>query len=467
MARRTRSWGIGAMLVSACALTGGCSDQPHDPKGDAGADVVVDPQPDGAEGGTPDRLPDTPGPDAPLLDVTTPDRNDGACTADLVWSRDAAKLRLWDGNNGFTGAGPNDCRGATVYEYVPATRSVKQTGCFKMLPVDRAVELSEEENRRLLTQVEALRSTCERPCWADVSTRVLTIENVSACAQSVYSGHEVSGCDGLGLQLPPYIAFEDLARLEGSFGQLVDGICEPDGGNSAAGICLVGDGGSNVCRIGPPPEGGVPRDALEPSDVVADAPPDGSASELTAPILESGPFFTDVDADGSNCAAEPVWNDESVSFTISSSGGFQPPVVDAGCSGHSLVYGFSKEDRTLLRTGCNGGRPVRSEIVLASDQVDQIVVALTALRTTCQKNCGADAPAMSLSTRRCGGQAQGSYQSNFYAGCVGGTLAAPYIDFSHLAALEALLSGIVRASCDDVDAGSAGTCRPHCRQSKR
>jgi len=40
----------------------------------------------------------------------------------------------------------------------------------------------------------------------------------------------------------------------------------------------------------------------------------------------------------------------------------------------------------------------------------------------------------------------------------------PYLDFDDIFSLENLLGGMIASSCDDQDAGGAGTCRPICRQ---
>jgi hypothetical protein len=69
------------------------------------------------------------------------------------------------------------------------------------------------------------------------------------------------------------------------------------------------------------------------------------------------------------------------------------------------------------------------------------VATLTALRTTCEKSCGADAPDATLTVRASG--VETTYKSNFYAGCPGTVVMPPLIAFSDLVALAGQLGMLV------------------------
>jgi hypothetical protein len=86
-----------------------------------------------------------------------------------------------------------------------------------------------------------------------------------------------------------------------------------------------------------------------------------------------------------------------------------------------------------------------------------VVAAAGALRTTCVKSCGADAPDVKLTVRASG--VETTYTSNFYAGCQGGMDMPPFVAFGALGQFQSSLYQIVSRACSP-DAGprDAGTC---------
>jgi hypothetical protein len=268
--------------------------------------------------------------------------------------------------------------------------------------------------------------------------------------QRAYDGDDRSSCS-FG-NPPPYIDFQVLGQLGTTFANTMNAACAPDGGRADAGTCLLSDGGTSACRVADKLQDaavGTLRDVMVPVDVIMDVP---------QPPAEAGP-------DGPTCTIGPVWDEASRSFSLHAIGGLPPPgQSDGGCSSTSVSYFFWEQTRTLWRSGCFGGQTVNEEVSLVSAQIDAIRAAVAALRTTCRKDCGADAPDMTLFVKDCAGQSQGTYQSNFYAGCAGKTVNPPFIDFADLASFESVLEGILRASCDGADAGAGGTCRPLCRR---
>src|SRR5258708_31536034 len=102
---------------------------------------------------------------------------------------------------------------------------------------------------------------------------------------------------------------------------------------------------------------------------------------------------------------------------------------------------------------------------LSPSEVGAVVAAIGALRTTCVKGCGADAPDAKLTGRASGVEA--TYTSNFYAGCPGSVDKPPFVPFDALFQLEGSLSQIISQACPS-DAGppAAGTSQTRCRASQ-
>jgi hypothetical protein len=105
-------------------------------------------------------------------------------------------------------------------------------------------------------------------------------------------------------------------------------------------------------------------------------------------------------------------------------------------------------------TACQVSGPTALIIRLDDEQTAQIVMMLQGLQTSCPGNqCGADYPDVVFVVRSAAGQST-SYNSDFYAGCVGPTLAPPFISYQALANLQILLDRIVAQACQsNTDAG--------------
>jgi hypothetical protein len=156
-----------------------------------------------------------------------------------------------------------------------------------------------------------------------------------------------------------------------------------------------------------------------------------------------------------------VWTAASLTFTLTSSGGFvaQPP-PDSGCNTVSVTYAFSVAQRSLSEHGCLSTGPVDHLVHLSQAGIDSIVTGLSAIHTTCinVNVCGADAPDMSLTIQTSGVTIV--YNSDFYAGCSGSALNPPFVPFSDLATFRSSLDGLITVACGSADAGGVdvGTC---------
>lgn len=163
---------------------------------------------------------------------------------------------------------------------------------------------------------------------------------------------------------------------------------------------------------------------------------------------------------GSDAGCERgVWTPASSTFTLTSSGGFvAPPPPDAGCTTTGIAYEFSAPARTLSQHGCTFEGVVDHLVNLNQSGVDSVVAAVSSLRTTCNKGCGADAPDMSLTIGAAG--VETVYASDFYAGCSGIIVKPPLIAFGDLGTLATRLGALITAACNPADAGAAnpGTC---------
>ena len=156
---------------------------------------------------------------------------------------------------------------------------------------------------------------------------------------------------------------------------------------------------------------------------------------------------------------DPVWTAASLTFTLTSSGGFvaQPP-PDSGCNTVSVTHALSAAQRLLVEDGCLPTGPVHHLVHLSQAGTDSIVTGLSAVHTTCTKGCGADAPDMSLTVDT--SDSAIVYNSDFYAGCSNSLLSPPFVPFSDLATFRSTLDGLITAACGPADAGGAdvGTC---------
>jgi hypothetical protein len=161
-------------------------------------------------------------------------------------------------------------------------------------------------------------------------------------------------------------------------------------------------------------------------------------------------------AEDASCGA-PVWTPASLTFTLTSSGGFAPPPPqDAGCTTNEQVYDFSAPEKTLVQHSCSYTGRIDRLVHLTDAETAAIVASVGALRTTCTKGCGADAPEITLTVRASGIETK--YTSNFYAGCPGATVPDPLVSFESLAMLEGSLGQIATNACS-TEGGPASPAR--------
>jgi hypothetical protein len=182
-----------------------------------------------------------------------------------------------------------------------------------------------------------------------------------------------------------------------------------------------------------------------------DAGPDANGG---APTSDARPDNVPPDA----CGGDPVWTAASLTFKLTSSGGFvAPPPADAGCTTVGSTYDFSLPAATLEEQGCNFMGRHDSLVHLSASEVGAVVAAIGSLRTTCAKSCGADAPTTKLTVRASG--VETTYTSNFYSGCPGQMDTPPFVSFEALFQFQNALYQIVADACrSDAGPRDAGTC---------
>jgi hypothetical protein len=162
--------------------------------------------------------------------------------------------------------------------------------------------------------------------------------------------------------------------------------------------------------------------------------------------------------DSCSDSGKPVWNATSLTFTLSHAGGFTaPPNRDAGCESVFYTYDFSLPDATLAREICNDVGRSNFLVHLSPADVSSVVAAVGAIRTTCEKGCGFDAPVSKLIVRASG--AETTYTGNFYAGCPGTMVMPPLVSWESLIPLGSVLEGLITRACaSDAGTPDAGTC---------
>jgi hypothetical protein len=191
-----------------------------------------------------------------------------------------------------------------------------------------------------------------------------------------------------------------------------------------------GAGGAPNVEAGPDANGGAPPSDARPDNVPGDA-----------------------------CGGDAVWTPASLTFKLTSTGGFvAPPPPDAGCTaGVGSTYDFTLPAATLEAQGCDFTGRHDTLVHLSPSDVGAVVAAVGALRTTCVKGCGADAPNATLTVR--GSGVETTYTSNFYAGCPGSMDTPPFLPFDSFFQLESSLSEIISRACrSDAGPRDAGTC---------
>ena len=195
-------------------------------------------------------------------------------------------------------------------------------------------------------------------------------------------------------------------------------------------------------------------------------PAEGAASDgaTDGPLKEAMPDGTSADGqqeatpDGP-CGGVSVWNAASLTFTLTSQGGFvAPPPADAGCTaGSGLRFDFSLPEATLVESGCNFSGRFDSLVHLSQADVASVVGMVGAIKTTCSGGCGADAPTMKLTVSASGTQT--TYTGNFYAGCSGSMETPPFVPFESVGQLQSALHALVMRACAaDAGMADAGTC---------
>jgi hypothetical protein len=428
-----------SMLAMTIALGGlaGCSDSPptapkedaHSPDGnppigdpgDGGLDTKAEdatpdaPRPDAPP---PDALrPDAPPPDGPPPDAPTSDGDAPTCQVEPVWASTSTGF-TFSARGGLPLPTPPDAACRTndmTFVYAAHPKTLTQTGCLESGRVDRVIELSDAGVSRIASSLGALRTTCGTSCVVDHQNTTLTVQSGSAASRSF---RENIVCAGEPVPPAPHIELNALTAFDALLRNISAEACDhPEAGTS--------DGGT--CR------------STEPPDAATDAPRDGDAA---------------------TCTVTPVWNAFSSTFSMTVTGGLPPPpVADAACRGTQFTLEFSNQKATLSQVGCRYNESVAHLINLAPTQVTEIESMLGTIHSTCTKSCGADAPNVALTIGSCALGTQGTYNTNFYAGCAGAMVQPPYISYDDLFRLESFLEGVLGRTCSAPGGVSdAGVC---------
>jgi hypothetical protein len=203
-------------------------------------------------------------------------------------------------------------------------------------------------------------------------------------------------------------------------------------------------------------------DGASADRAASDGPTDGVRNEVMPDggvVDVAGDRREDAPADGS-CEALAVWTAASLTFTLTSSGGFvAPPPPDAGCTaGTGVRFDFSLPEATLAEMSCNFSGRVDSIVHLSPAEVASVVASVGAIRTKCARvGCAADAPTTKLTVSASG--VQTTYTGDFYSGCPGLMVMPPFVSDESLGALISTLHAIVARACAaDGGAADAGAC---------
>jgi hypothetical protein len=185
-----------------------------------------------------------------------------------------------------------------------------------------------------------------------------------------------------------------------------------------------------------------------------DATPGTTDASTDAPPADEA--IADASCDGD--PGTPVWNATSLTFTLSHVGGFTaPPPPDAGCPSVFTTYDFSLPEATLARKSCSDVGRRDFLVHLSQADLASVVAGVGAIRTTCEKGCGFDAPVTTLIVR--GSGVETTYTGNFYAGCPGSMVMPPLVAWESLIPLGTVLEDLVSRACaSDAGTGDAGTC---------
>lgn len=150
--------------------------------------------------------------------------------------------------------------------------------------------------------------------------------------------------------------------------------------------------------------------------------------------------------------AAKVYRADSAGFTLRVWGGFPPPAMPGGCSPNDYTLTWTSSTGVLRWQGCYSQRPVDRAVTLDAAGRAAITAAAAALSVSAERGCGADAPDLSLVVRDAGGTST-TYNSTFYAGCAGRSVAAPFIAFDALSRFGAELTYLFSRCAGTTDAG--------------
>jgi hypothetical protein len=195
---------------------------------------------------------------------------------------------------------------------------------------------------------------------------------------------------------------------------------------------------------------------LSASDHPAEADPpvtgDGSladAAQLDGPRNDFGIDGPPFDPDAPTCPADPLWNANSSSFTVSNRPLLAPtPPPNPECQSDARFYEFDAIGRTLSELSCVDFRRFRRVRHLDDNATNQIVSLLRVIRTICTPSCRVGLAQQTLTVRDTAGCVQRSYDNN---GCA--AVSPPLVAADDLAALLALLDELLSAACE-IDGGS-------------
>lgn len=202
-------------------------------------------------------------------------------------------------------------------------------------------------------------------------------------------------------------------------------------------------------------------------DDAATVRPDASASDATsgadagdvAALPDAGdalalPDTGDAapnDADGGTVSDAAVWPTNGDTLTLRVRGGLpQPPLPGSTCTFNNHTYTYRAATGALRHAGCYGDQLVDRAVTLDATGRAALEVELTALRTTTDLRCGADFHELELTVSV--GGATRTYNSTYFAGCPGSTLAPPFVAGDALNRLDAVLAYTIQ-TCADGDAG--------------
>ncbi len=150
-------------------------------------------------------------------------------------------------------------------------------------------------------------------------------------------------------------------------------------------------------------------------------------------------------------ASSAAWTPSSTSLTLTVRGGFPYPMMPGEtCSTTDYTLTYQRSTGVLRMRGCYGHRSYDTAVALDAAGRATVDSAASAITETTERNCGADAPEYVLRVES--GGATRTWNSSFYAGCMGAPLPAPIATHDALSRLGATLDYLAR-TCAGGDAG--------------